>query len=233
MRPIFILALCLFTQTAAFAQTITVKSFEAIEAKSVKIEELANSVAVMLESPLPGVKTGAYVTVNSDFKWAVPSYDGLDFKETKTRGEWITFAKPGLYRILIGEFDPERGPRLTYHDLVINGTKPPIDPPTSDFASLTKAAKDVADRLNDPPTRTALAAAYRSAMASAAGKPYAEAQSIVRMARQTAFQANMRGNATVWNDWRIAIDAELVKVVPAGDVEKYLQAIAAIVKGLE
>ena len=231
MRTILILALCLIARTG-FAQSIKVEPFEALVAKSVRTIELPEGVAVILEES-QGVKTGAYLKVTSDRKWATPVYDGINIGETKTPGEWIMFAPPGKYRVLLAETDSELRPRYTWHDVVINGAQPPTDPPTGDFSALTKASKEAADKLNDPKTRAALAAAYKTALTAAAGKPYANAQSIVTMARRTALQANMRGSDANWNSWLKQIDAELTKIVPAGDAEKYLQAISAIVKGLE
>ncbi len=234
MRSIVLLALCLITQSA-FAQSIAVKSFDALMAKSVQIEQLSDSVAVILSEP-SGSKTGAYLQITSDKKWATPVYDGLEFTRTKAPGEWIVFAPAGKYRVLLAEFDPEVGPNYTYHDVVIGkGTTPPTDPPPSgDFAALTKAAKETADKLNDPPTRAALANAYKSALTTIAGKPYDDARIAITAARFAVLNARKGASLQVdWNSWLKAIDVELLKVVPAGDAAKYSLAIGAIVKGLE
>lgn len=236
MRPIIFLALCLIAHSC-FGQTVVVKPFEAIEAKSVQVEQLTDTVAVMLEDPKPGVRTGAYLTVGSDYKWAIPSYDGLEFKATARPGEWITFAPSGKYRILLGEFDPERGPRLTYHDLVIPGNvepPPPPPPPAGDMMSLTKVAREAADKVGDPPTRAALASAYKAALTTSAGKPYDDARVSVTAARFAVLNARKGDSLKAdWNTWLKAVDTELVKVAPAGDAAKYAAAIEAIVKGLE
>lgn len=236
MRSIVILALCLITQTA-FAQSIAVKSFDALMAKSVQIEQLSDSVAVILHEPT-GSKTGAYLQITSDAKWATPVYDGLEFTRTKAPGEWIVFAPAAKYRVLLAEFDPETGPKYTYHDVIIGkGTTPPPPPdppPTGDFAQLTKVAKEAADKLNDAPTRAALASAYKSALGTIAGKSYDDARVAITAARFAVLNARKGASLQVdWNSWLKTIDVELAKVAPAGDAAKYAQGIGAIVKGLE
>lgn len=237
MRSIAILLL-LLAPTLANAQTVLVKSFEAIEAKSAQLLTMPESVAVILTERQPGVKTGAFLNVSSDRKWATPVYDGIDIKETEKPGEWIMFAPPGKYRVLLAEVDPELRPRYSWHNVVIDKpsqppTEPTDPPPTGDFAALTKIAKESADALNDPKTRAALASGYKATLTLIAGKPYDEAIDTVQKARRMVLQANMRGSSADWNGWLKAVDAELGKVVPAGDAAKYVQAVEAIAKGLE
>lgn len=241
MRIPQLIAIWLLLCQFACAQTIVVESFEAITAKSVKTLELPDAVAVILTERQPGVRTGAFIQVTSDRKWATPVYDGIEIKETAQPGQWLMWAPPGKYRILLAESDPEIRPRYTFHDVVIKvGTEPPPDtddptdpPPTGDFAALTKATKDAADRLNDPKTRAALASAYKGTLSLIQGKTYAEATDTVQKARRMVLLIHMKGNPADWDSWRTAVDVELGKVVPAGDAAKYVQAIAAIVKGLE
>lgn len=234
VRTIILIALCLIAQTG-FAQSIAVQSFDALLAKSVKIEQLPDSVAVILTDSV-GSKTGAYLQVSSTKKWATPVYDGIDITETKNPGEWIMFAQPGKYRVLLAEFDPETGPRYTYHDVVIGkGTKPPDppQPPTGDFATLTKVAKEAADKLNDPPTRAALASAYKSVQSTIPGKSYEDARVAVVAARFAVLNARKGESLTVdWNSWLKAVDVEITKLVPVGDAAKYQAAIGAIIAGL-
>jgi len=236
MRTIFILALCLLSATTARAQSIDVKPFEAQIAKSVKIEQLPDSVAVILIGS-EGSKTGAYLTITSDRKWATPVYDGINITETQVPGEWIMFAPPGKYRVMLAETGGDLRPRYTFHDVVIpKGTKPtdPDDPPpTGDFSALTKVAKDTADALKDQKTRSALATAYKGTLTLIEGKTYSEATDTVQKARRMVLVMHMKGNDANWNNWLKAVDSELVKVVPPGDATKYAQAVAAIVKGLE
>lgn len=234
---IVLLALMLISN-AASAQTMMVTSFEAITAKAVRIEQLPESVAVILSEREPGTKTGAYLHVVSDRKWATPLYDGIEITETKTPGEFIMFAPAGSYRVLLSEFDPEKGPRYTWHTVVVEPAAsepddPDVPPPTGDFASLTKVAKEAADKLNDPPTRSALAKGYAAVIPLLQGKTYAEAMEVVQQTRRMVLIPAMRGNPAIWNDWLKAVDAELKKVVPVGDAAAYVQAIGAIVKGLE
>lgn len=235
VRSIVLIALWLITQTA-FAQSIAVTAFEAQLAKSIKVEQLTDSVAVIFSDKI-GTKTGAYLQVTSDKKWATPVYDGIEITQTKNPGEWIMFAPGGKYRVLLAEFDPETGPRYTYHDVVIGKPSvpdvPPTDPPSSDFSSLTKVAKEAADKLNDPPTRDQLVFAYKAALTSMAGKPYDDARAAVTTARFAVLNARKGASRDVdWKSWLQAVDAELVKSVPAGNADKYRGAIEAIIKGL-
>jgi len=234
MRPIFILALCLIANSG-FAQSIKVESFDALIAKAVQIEQLPESVAVILTDKA-GSKTGAYLQVSSTKKWATPVLDGIEITQTKTPGEWIMFAPAGKYRVLLAEFDPETGPRYTYHDVLIGKGSDPGQPPptTGDFTAVAKAAKDGSDRLNDPPTRAALASAYKAALTAIAGRSYDDARATVTAARFAVLNARKGPSLQVdWQSWLKAVDAELVKAVPAGDADKYRQALAAIIAGLE
>lgn len=236
MRPIFILALCLIANSC-FGQSIKVDAFDALLAKSVKVEQLTDSVAVILTDSM-GSRTGAYLQVESDKKWATPVYDGIDITQTKTPGQWLMFAPAGKYRVLLAEFDPETGPRYTYHDVLIGKGKPPVDPddppPSSgDYAALTKVSKESADKLNDPATRAALASAYRSALSTSTGKPYDDIRISIMGARRAVMQARPEASLLIdWNIWLKAVDAELGKVAPAGDSVRYVAAIEAIIKGL-
>ncbi len=237
MRSIITLALCLIAHTC-FAQSIKVESFDASVARSVKIEQLPDSVAVIFSGPVTG-KTGAYLQVTSDKKWATPVYDGIEITQTKTPGQWIMFAPAGKYRVLLAEFDPDTGPRYTYHDVQIGkGSTPPTDPtdpppPGGDYTAVTKAARQGADALNDPPTRQALATAYKAALAAVPGKSYDEARAVVVAARSAALGARKGPSRDVdWNAWLRAVDAELTKVSPVGDVPRYIKAIEAIIAGL-
>lgn len=236
MRLPQVIAIWLLFCQFACSQTVTVKSFEAITAKSAQLLSMPDSVAVILTERQPGLKTGAFINVASDRKWATPVLDGIDISETEKPGEWLMFAAPGKYRILLAEVDPELRPRYSWHDVIVDkpAGQPPTDlPPTGDFAALTQATKEAADKLNDQKTREALATAYKATLAQIEGKTYAEATEAVQRARRFVLLAHMKGNSADWNGWLKAVDAELGKVVPAGDAAKYVQAVAAIVKGLE
>lgn len=226
---------------SCIAQSIDVKPFSADLAKSVKVEQLPDSVAVIFTDRI-GTKTGAYLQVTSEKKWATPLLDGVEITQTKQPGEWILFAPPGRYRVLLAEFDPETGPKYTYHTVLIEGKKPddpqdPVDPPpppVGDFAGLKQVAKQTADAINDPPTRTALAAAYRAAMAGSPNQSYDQMIASVTAARSQALRARDRDSTRTkdWSVWLNAVDVELRKAVKPGDASAYQSALKAIVEAL-
>lgn len=239
MRPLTTLCFVALLALQSFAQTtLEVKPFnDAILAKSVKVEQLAETVAVILTERQPGLASGAYLQVTSAAKWATPLLDGVNITPTKLPGEWLLFTPPGKYRILLAEFDPETGPRYTYHDLVIVAHPKPDDPstppPSGDFAELRKAASDGASQLNDPKTRNALSVAYRATVSQMDGKSYAESVAVVQAARKLVLSARQGTSRNVnWNQWLLAVDLELQKVVSAGDSVQYSKAIAAIADAL-
>jgi hypothetical protein len=240
-KPILILLLLC---SAAIAQVkVEVEPFPpgVMTAKSVQVEQLADRVAVFLTDRDAGERTGAFLKITSTSKWATPFLDSVEFSESTTvPGRWMMFAKPGKYRVTIIEFDPERGPKFTGVEVVVNGptgpppVDPPVDPPVGDFSSLTKFADDAADKLADPEVRKVLAEAYKSALETIQSKalPYDQALLAVQMARFAALSS-----MPMTKDWNGVllkpIGIELGKLVKAGDVKAYTQAIAAIQKGLE
>lgn len=243
----FLIAILLATFVdSAIAQKCEVTPFAAITAKAVKVEPLTDSVAVILTDRDPGVRTGAYLRIESDAKWATPLLDGVNITQTKTPGEWVLFAPAGRYRILLAEFDPEQGPRYSFHDLVIptsagepkptDPTPKPTDPkPTDpgDLAELKRVAKSVADQISDPKTKAALATGFKAVIASNP-KTYAEAIAQSKTARR--FALTQREGSSLqkdWSRWLTAVDAELQRSVPDGNVIVYLSALAAIIEALE
>jgi len=243
MRPLTTLCIVALLALQSFGQaTLEVKPFnDAILAKSVKVEQLAESVAVILTERQAGLASGAYLQVTSSAKWATPLLDGINITQTKLPGEWLLFAPTGKYRILLAEFDPETGPRYTYHDLVIpkptdpGPGEPPTEPepPTGDLAALQKVARELSLLLNDPKTRNALAVAYKSTLSSMPGKTYEQAVASVKAARNFALSARQGESRMVnWNQWLTVVDVELQKVVQAGDAVQYAKAIAAIADSL-
>jgi len=244
-KPILILLLLC---SSAFAQVkVDVEPFSAIIAKSARVEPLVDSVAVIVTDRIAD-RSGAFLTIASESKWATPYIDasGVEISQSQADAKrWIMFAKPGKYRVQIIEFDPERGPRFTPVEVVIGTpTKPdepgtpekPEDPkpPVGDFVALRNSADELADKLNDPPTRASLAKAYEHALNAAAGKDYAQSREIVTMSRFIAL--NSREGASLQKDWTSGflkpIDAKLSQLVQAGDVAAYALAITAIQKGL-
>lgn len=241
MRSLAILALLMIANTAFAQPKVDVEQFQAITAKAARIEPMTDSVAVMLVERTPGVKTGASLTISSEYKHSAPYIDKPGVTITQSQVDpkrWLMFAPTGKYRLLVVESDPERGLKFNNVEVEI-GTAPPDDnpppddpPPSGNLDSLTKVAKETADRLNDPPTRAALAKGYAAVVPLLQGKTYAEAMENVQRARRMILQPAMRNNPVVWNDWLKAVDAEMSKVVPAGDADKYRAAIEAIIKGL-
>lgn len=220
--------------------SVEVSQVEAITAKSARLEPMTDRVAVFLTERDAGQKSGIVVRVNSNAKWVTLYVQGQTIVKSKTvETDWILLAPAGKYTVLIAQSDPEKGLALEGKDVEIKGATtppvdPPTDPPTGDFAQVTAAAKSAADALNDPPTRAALAGAYKSALSTIAGKPYDDARVTVTTARRAALNARQGASLSVdWNSWLKAVDVELAKAVPAGDAAKYVQAVAAIVKGLE
>ena len=239
MQQIKALGLVAILATFSLGQSIEVAQFEAITAKAVKVEQLGDSVAVLLTDRDPGSKTGAILKVNSEKRWATPLLDGKNITESSVKGEWLLFADPGSYRVMLIEFDPERGPSFSYHQVVIKGaavpdpvTPVPPQPPTG-FDELQKVAKAVADQLSDPKTRNSLAVAYRTALDGSAGKSYDEVVSAVKSSREFALRARLgESRLKDWDAWRQAVDSELVRAVKPGDVVSYVAAVRAIIDAL-
>ena len=242
MQSIKALLIVAVLALSSLGQSIEVKPFVADLAKSVKVEQLPESVAVIFTDRI-GTRAGAYLQVTSEKKWATPLLDGVEITQTKIPGEWILFAAPGRYRVLLAEFDPETGPKYTYHTVVIEGKKPedpqdPVDPPPppiGDFAAIKQVAKQAADAMNDPTTRAALLAVYRSAVANSDGKSYDEMLAAVTSARAAALRVRERESTRTkeWAVWLGAVDVELKKAVKPGDVAAYIEALKAIVAGLQ
>lgn len=239
MRTIYLLIFQLCLTVCASAQvTVDTEQFVAIFAKSARLEPLQEKVAVFLTEREDGERTGAFLSIKSTSKWATPYIDNDDVSITaiaKIPGSWLMFAKPGKYKITIIEFDPERGPNFSKIEVTIKGSivVPPPPPPEGNFTAITKAAKDNADRLNDPPTRVALKSAYTITVPLLAGKTYDECKMLVTAARFGAFNARTGTSRDVnWESWKLAVDVELIKVVSPGETEKYIQAILAIISGL-
>lgn len=229
-----LLALLLCVQSSL---NVTVEPFTAITAKSVRIEPLVNSVAVFLTERNPTERTGAFLNITSASKWATPYSPDWSIVPSKTTpNSWLFFAPAGKYKILIIEFDPDKGPTFNNVDVTIPGPiqpPPPPPPPPGDYSLLAKAAKDNADRLNDPPTRIALKAAYQTAINGMSGKTFDECRSIVITSRFAVFNARQGPSRNVdWESWKNAVDAELVKLVKAGETEKYIQAMTFVISGL-
>lgn len=234
--------LLLFLMMVTFAQaeitSFTAESFSAIIAKSAKIEQRTDTVAVFLTGDL-APESGAFLTITSNYKFVSPYVDavGVTIEPSKTTKSLFNMYAPiGKYKVLLVESDPEKGILFSNREIEITaiGTKPPIVvPPPGDYNSIIKVSKDNADRLNDPKTRASLKAAYTSVVPILEGKTYEDARNLVITARFAVFNARQGSSRLVdWDSWRIAVDNELVKQVKPGDTVKYLQALKAIISSL-
>ena len=66
------------------------------------------------------------------------------------------------------------------------------------------------------------------------GKSYTECRGLVTAARFAVMNSRKGPSLLVkWDEWLQAVDAELVKVVPAGNAAKYKQAIETIASSLQ
>lgn len=241
MRLLTSLLFALAFIPSAFAQPkIEVTQFPSpgIVAKSARIVQLTDSVVVFVTGRDAQERTGADLLITSTYKWVTPySQDEavILHQSSTTPNTWMIFASPGKYKLLLIEFDPETGPKLSNAEVVITGTKPPpiVKPPIGDFAAITKAAKDNADKLNDPTTRASLKDAYSLTIPLMKDKTYDECKILVTTARFGVLN-NRRGASDLadWNAWKQAVDVELKKVVSPGETNKYVSAIEAIILGL-
>lgn len=231
--------------SSALAQVkVDVAPFLAITAKSAKVEPLDDKVAVFLTERDPGERTGAFLTITSQMKWATPYLDTVEFKKTTQPSQWMMFAKPGKYRVTIIEFDPELGPMFSGIDVVIPGTitQPPIDPPpvdppptpTPDFVALQKLSDELADKLADPSIRKVLGEAYGTALKEITAKALDYDQAVVTVAVSRFAALSTQPMTKDWNGVFLKpIGLEVGKLVKVGDISAYFKAITAIKLGLE
>lgn len=242
MRSLKIILLVLSFAVQSFAQQVEVLPFtDAVVAKAVKVEQINDSVVVFFTDREAGAKTGALLRVQSAKKWATPWLPNYTITQTSVPGEWVLFAGPGKYSLTLIEFDPERGPSFSTHPIQIGTPKPddppedPGDPPDlGDYAAVTRAAKDGANALDDPKTRSALLSAYKNAVSTIAGRSYEDAVLTVKAARRFALSARLADSRKKdWETWLVTVDDELKKAVKPGDAAAYAAAVNAIIAGLE
>lgn len=238
---LFLVLLC-SSSLGQFENKLTAKPVEAILAPSVVVEQLTDEVAVFLpEKSLKAAGIEIEFTTNAKFaSILVLNSKGVPFTANKsTRPNiWLVFAPPGSYTVIAAPNDPEKGMQFVPAQVVIPGVveepdKPPTDPPSGDYAAITKVARESADKLNDEPTRLALANAYTTALNQTQGKDYEQTQATIRAARRFVLSARKGTSRAVnWDVWLSNIDAEFAKAVKAGDVESYRDAVEAVVIGL-
>lgn len=246
MQTLKTILLVLSFVVQAFAQQVEVVPFaNAVVAKAVKVEQLNGSVVVFFTEREAGDKSGALLRVTSEKKWATPWLPGYTISPTSVAGEWVLFAGQGKYSLTLIEFDPERGPLFSTHPIQIGApnpddpgeddpTDPPLPPDLGDYAAVKRAAKESADALNDPKTRSALLVAYKNAVSAIAGRSYEDAVLTVKSARRFVLSARLADSRKKdWETWLITVDDELKKAVKPGDVVAYASAVNAIIAGLE
>lgn len=240
------LACCQASLAQVFENDLQVSQFSAITAKSAAIEPLSERVAVFLTDRDAGEKLGIEVVFTTTAKFAAVRIADSQFRQQSVvksslrPNTWLMFGQPGRYFITVIESDPELGLGFVDSEFTITGDSqgnPPDEPtkPVPDIMSeLVKVADQMADAMDDETTRAKLATGYKTASAAMIGKPYAEAVALVKAARFQVLNARRgRSLAVPWDEWLLAVDGELQKVVTAGDVDKYAQAIDAVVIGLE
>jgi hypothetical protein len=243
MRNVYFLLLCLFASTSfaqVFEHKLDVRQVSAITAKSASIESLNDTIAVFLVDRI-GEQQGLEIEFATSAKFCtirVADAGHVQQKVTKSKTRpniWFVLGKPGKYFITIIESDPEKG--LDFIDdsfVVVAKDKPDPDEPQVGFESLVKVSKDSADKLNDPATRKGLFDGYKSALTATENKTFEETKLAVTAARFAVLNARKDASRDIpWDQWRLAVDAELAKIVPIGDVGKYRLAINAVTEGLK
>lgn len=250
MRNVCFLLLCLFASPAfaqVFEHKLEMRQISAITAKSASIESLSDTVAVFLVDRI-GEQQGLEIEFATSAKFCtvrVADSGYVQQKITKSKlrpNVWFVLGKPGKYFVTIIESDPEKGLDFVDDSFVVTGKDTPVvepdkpdpDKPPVGFESLVKVSKESADKLNDPATQKGLFDGYKSALAATENKTFEETKLAVTAARFAVLNARKDASRDVhWDQWRLAVDAELTKLVPAGDVVKYRLAINAVIEGLK
>lgn len=247
MRTVLFLLSCLFTDTLfaqVFEHKLEMQQVSAITAKSASIESLNDTIAVFLVDRI-GEQQGLEIEFTTSAKFCtvrVADSKYVQQKVTKSKlrpNIWFVLGKPGKYFVTIIESDPEKGLDFIDESFVINGkdtpaVDPDLDKPQMGFESLVKVSKESADKLNDPTTRKGLFDGYKSALATTEGKTFEETKLAVTAARFAVLNARKDASRDIpWDQWRLAVDTELLKLVPVGDVNKYRLAILAVSEGLK
>lgn len=247
MRNICFVLICLFASpgfSQVFEHKLSMQQVSAITAKSASIESLNDTIAVFLVDRI-GEQQGIEIAFETSAKFCtvrVADSGNVQQKVTKSKlrpNIWFVLGKPGKYFITIIESDPEKGLDFIDESFVVTGKDSPVvnpdpDKPQVGFESLVKVSKESADKLNDPATRKGLFDGYKSALAATENKTFEETKLAITAARFAVLNARKDASREVpWDQWRIAVDAEMTKLVPAGDVSKYRLAVNAVTEGLK
>jgi hypothetical protein len=231
-----------------FDTQVTVSQANAIVAKSAKIEQLSDRVALFLEGEEPERKLGLRIAVKSTAKFiavrAVVVGQGRPVVVSRLAGgDYLLFGQPAIYAITVIESDPEKGLNFTDVESEIVGEKPTEpdkpsepdkpEPPSSDLAKLESVSREASRKLNDPKTAQALAAAYRKAVSELESASTVEAAKLIaQMARRQVLLSRSGASlAADWNSWMQTIEPEIMKHL--GSVKAYQGAVSAVAKSLE
>jgi hypothetical protein len=232
-----------------FDTQVTVTQANAIVAKSAKVEQLTDRVALFLEGEEPERKLGLRIAVKSTAKFvavrAVIVGQGRPVVVSRLAGgDYLLFGQPAIYAITVIESDPEKGLNFTDVESEIVGDKPaepdkptepdkPEPPGNSDLAKLESVSREAAKKLNDPKTAQALAAAYRkAALDMEAATTVDAAKTIAQAARRQVLLSRTGSSLAVdWNSWMQAIEPEVSKHI--GSVKTYQNAVLTVAKSLE
>ena len=251
-NQIFILASLFFCASICqadgqFDTQVEVVQTVAITAKSARIEQLSDRVAIFVDGEDPGRQLGLQIKVKSTAKFvavrAVVVGEGRPIAVSKLpSGDYLLFGKPATYAITVIESDPEKGLGFTDVEASIVGPAPvnpvdpvePIDPPTSgDFSKLSEIASQLAKKIDDPPTALELSKAYKQAVDEIAFTTPIEAAKMIVIEKRRAVLNARKGESLSkdWNAWLVAIEPEVAKHV--GSVTSYRAAVLAIALALE
>ncbi len=218
---------------AESAELVSKPDHVLIIAKGLQQERLFGIKLTVSEETTKYIQVYNLVTVNGKLFASFPP----TVYEPSSPGQYLILGLPGDK---VGISIPTTIGPPVYQEAIIAPSiipPPPEEPPPAppgSYGSLIKVAAELADALNDPPTRKALASGYKRAVVEATGKSYLEAKGIVAGERKAALLARQGpSRAKDWETWRTEVDAELVKVVQPNDTVAYLAALSAIVSALE
>jgi hypothetical protein len=227
-----------------FETQVSVVPTTAITAKSARVEQLSDRVAIFVEGEDPVRQLGLRITVQSTAKWvavrATIIGQGRPVSVSKlANGDYLLFGKPATYAITVIESDPDKGLNFTDVEATIGSTPvepvDPVKPPpvTGDLAALAKIAKDASAKLNDPKTASALSAAYKKAATEIENITSVEAAKVIVSAQRKAVLNARTGDSLTkdWNSWLVAIEPELSKHLTS--VATYRMAVLSISNSLQ
>lgn len=152
---------------------------------------------------------------------------------------YVLDAKPGKYLVVA---DLENGATNVRPVAIEGPEKPPVEPipdppPSIDNDRISSVAAELAGKMSDQPTRTAMAKGYELAMQQAAGKDLVTAKAIVKKYILDNVMFRRRGDSA-FKDWsrgfQQPLEAEFksLGVYESGKTEAYFEALKATIDGL-